>query len=141
MRAAQVLDLPKLACHDVRMDAGEIGRRIRAGRERRHWTQAQLAEAVGIKSLRTIGGWERGEFIPQNRIAALEDVLEIDLGGRVTLDIPMPDVREDLVVTIVVPRRLTPEARRAAEAAARGAAEAVIAMESEQSEQKGSNGQ
>jgi transcriptional regulator with XRE-family HTH domain len=113
------------------MDAQEMGRRIRAERERRQWTQQQLAEKAGV-AVRTVGGWERGETVPQNRLGALEFVLDVDLGsGRAVVDVPVPDVRADIVVTIPVARLLSPDRRRAAEAAARGAAEAVLAMEAD----------
>lgn len=48
--------------------------RIRYARERAGLTQEQVAEAVGV-SLRTVGSWERGENVPRNRLAKLEDVL------------------------------------------------------------------
>lgn len=92
---------------------------------------------MGVRSIRTIGSWERGETIPQN-LNALEEVLDIDLTGRQRLVVTVPEVREDIVVTIPVRGSLTAEGRRAAEAAARGAAEAVIAIESGDSGTNGS---
>lgn len=50
------------------------GDQIRAARERKGWTQAQLATAVGVGQ-RTVGNWERGETVPQNRAAMIADVL------------------------------------------------------------------
>lgn len=50
---------------------------IRNGRERVHMTQQQLADEVGV-SKRTIGGWERGESVPRNRMAALAEVLGME---------------------------------------------------------------
>lgn len=84
-------------------------------------------------AVRTVGGWERGETVPQNRLGALEFVLDVDLGSGRTgvVDVPVPDVRADIVVTIPVAGLLSPDRRRAAEAAARGAAEAVLAMEAD----------
>lgn len=41
-------------------------------------TQGQLAQAVGV-ALRTVGNWERGETVPMNRLARLEDVLHVTL--------------------------------------------------------------
>lgn len=43
-------------------------------------TQAQLAEAVGVR-MRSIGNWERGETSPQNKLAKLEEVLGVDLSS------------------------------------------------------------
>lgn len=58
--------------------ANELGQRIRKARERREWTQQQLALAVGVGS-RTVGGWERGETVPLNRIGKLEEILGADV--------------------------------------------------------------
>lgn len=52
--------------------------RIRQARERAGRTQQEVATAVGV-SLRTLGNWERGESIPRNRLARLEDVLGVAL--------------------------------------------------------------
>lgn len=53
--------------------ANELGRRIRNARERRGWTQIDLANQVGVRA-RTIGAWERGENIPLNRLGKLEEI-------------------------------------------------------------------
>jgi transcriptional regulator with XRE-family HTH domain len=53
------------------------GDEIRTARERRGWTQAQLATAVGVGQ-RTIGNWERGETVPKNRAGMLADVLGLN---------------------------------------------------------------
>lgn len=53
------------------------GEQLRRARERRGWTQEQLAEAVGV-TFRSIGNWERGE-VPASREARLRDVLGDDL--------------------------------------------------------------
>lgn len=50
------------------------GNEIRAARERAGLTQGELATRVGV-SLRTVGNWERGETVPQNRASAVEQVL------------------------------------------------------------------
>lgn len=47
------------------------GPEIKAARERARMTQQQLAARIGV-GLRTVGNWERGETVPQNRMAALE---------------------------------------------------------------------
>jgi transcriptional regulator with XRE-family HTH domain len=41
-------------------------------------TQGQLSAAVGV-NLRTVGSWERGENVPRNRLAKLEEVLGVPL--------------------------------------------------------------
>jgi transcriptional regulator with XRE-family HTH domain len=50
------------------------GTEIRAARERAGLTQGELATRVGV-SLRTVGNWERGETVPQNRASVVEQVL------------------------------------------------------------------
>jgi len=55
-----------------------IGMIIRRARERRRWTQRELAKAVGV-SRATVDAWENDRSYPRNRIGALEDVLGIDL--------------------------------------------------------------
>lgn len=64
--------------------SNELGKRIRRERERKHMTQQQLGEAVGVK-LRTVGNWERGETVPMNRLASLEEVLGVNLTAEPTL--------------------------------------------------------
>lgn len=46
---------------------------LRQARERRGWTQEQLATAVGVTQ-RSIGNWERGE-VPSSKEARLREVL------------------------------------------------------------------
>lgn len=50
------------------------GNQIKEARERAGMTQADLGKAVGV-SMRTIGNWERGESVPRNRSAKIEEVL------------------------------------------------------------------
>jgi DNA-binding XRE family transcriptional regulator len=50
---------------------------IKNGREPLQMTQQELADEVGV-SKRTIGGWERGESVPRNRMAALAEVLGME---------------------------------------------------------------
>lgn len=58
--------------------APSLGLKIKRARERKMWTQAKLAEAVGV-SRDAIIKWESGKHTPRNRIGALEEVLGIDL--------------------------------------------------------------
>ena len=62
------------------LTASDLGTRIRRARERKRWTQQQLADELGV-SLRAVGNWERDESVPRNTIGALEELLGIDLTG------------------------------------------------------------
>ena len=55
-----------------------LGTLIKRARERRRWTQRQLADAVGV-NVKTIDNWEAGRTSPRNRLGALEQVLGIAL--------------------------------------------------------------
>ena len=80
--------MPKVARHQAErrdprghlkmLTASELGTRIRRARERKRWTQQQLADALGV-SVRAIGNWERDEAVPRNTIGALEELLGVDL--------------------------------------------------------------
>ena len=60
------------------LTASDMGTRIRRARERKRWTQQQLADELGA-SVRAVGNWERDEVVPRNTIGALEELLGIDL--------------------------------------------------------------
>ncbi len=62
-------------------DPPSLGMRIRRARERRHLTQPELAEAVGV-SVRALGDWERDRHEPKSRLGALEEVLGVNLTGE-----------------------------------------------------------
>ena len=49
------------------------GRTIRRLREARGWTQERLAPELGV-GMRTVGSWERGETVPQNRLGMLQEI-------------------------------------------------------------------
>jgi transcriptional regulator with XRE-family HTH domain len=55
-----------------------LGLKIRRGRERKQWTQQELADAVGVHRV-TVASWEGDAQQPRNRIGALEEILGIDL--------------------------------------------------------------
>jgi transcriptional regulator with XRE-family HTH domain len=58
--------------------APTLGSRIRRARERKRWTQQELADAVEV-SRDAVVRWENDQRTPRNRIGALEEVLGIDL--------------------------------------------------------------
>ena len=53
-----------------------IGTRIKRARERLHWTQRQLADALEVDE-KTVRNWEADRGYPRNRIGALEQVLGV----------------------------------------------------------------
>lgn len=57
-----------------------IGTRIRRARERQHWTQQQLADAVSV-NVKTVNNWETGRTLPASRLGAIEEVLGVDLSN------------------------------------------------------------
>ena len=61
-------------------DDRRIGIVIRRARERKRWTQKDLAKAVGV-SRTTVDAWENDRSWPRNRIGAIEAVLGISLNG------------------------------------------------------------
>jgi transcriptional regulator with XRE-family HTH domain len=61
-------------------DGQRTGIVIRRARERKRWTQQQLADAVGV-SRTTVDAWENNRTFPRNRAGALEQVLGIRLDG------------------------------------------------------------
>lgn len=75
------------------MADSDLGTRIRRARERKRWTQQQLADALSTPEhrvgLRTVGSWERNEAVPRI-IGAIEQILNVDL----TSD-DEPDPREE----------------------------------------------
>lgn len=117
------------------MDPNELGRRIKAAREQKHWTQQELADKVDV-SVRSVINWEQGTP-PRNRLGALERVLGVNLRDSEAVEIPVQQDGREINVRIATPASLSEEGRLRAEAAARGAAQAVIAMESGDSDPDG----
>ena len=74
-----VLSSAKL-CGMETADAPSLGTQIRRARERKRWTQQELADAVEV-GRDTVVKWENDQRAPKNRIGAIEEVLEIDLTG------------------------------------------------------------
>lgn len=62
--------------------AERLGTRIRRERERRGWSQQQLADLVEV-SRETVGNWENGTTSPRNRMGRLVELLgqELDPGS------------------------------------------------------------
>ena len=57
-----------------------IGVAIRRARERKRWTQRQLADAIRV-NIKSVDNWENGRTHPRSSIGALESVLGVDLTG------------------------------------------------------------
>jgi transcriptional regulator with XRE-family HTH domain len=55
-----------------------LGTRIKRARERKRWTQQQLADRVGVNR-KTVDNWENDRSGPRSSIGILEDVLGISL--------------------------------------------------------------
>lgn len=100
--------------------ATEIGTRIKRARERKRWTQRELASALEV-SIKTVDNWENGRTSPRSSIGALEDVLGVRLDGEPE---PEPDIIPEGLRDAI--REAIPDAKRAAvvedlvEAALRG---------------------
>jgi transcriptional regulator with XRE-family HTH domain len=59
--------------------AAAMGTRILQLRKRRHWSQGELAERLGVTRER-VGNWERGENAPPlEALAALGDLFRVSL--------------------------------------------------------------
>ena len=90
-----------------------IGTRIKRARERKRWTQKQLAGKVSV-SQKTIDNWENGRTEPKSSIGALEEVLEVSLTGEPA---GRPAISGDLMAAIMDDPELTDVERRAVIAA------------------------
>jgi transcriptional regulator with XRE-family HTH domain len=51
-----------------------LGDSIRRAREKRDWTQDELAHALGVSTM-TIRNWESGRHSPKNALARIEELL------------------------------------------------------------------
>lgn len=60
-----------------------IGDRIKKAREKKGWTQKELAQQLGYESHMTIWRWENDDYPPPNRaLMALERVLGPITGSK-----------------------------------------------------------
>lgn len=101
-----------------------IGTAIKRARERRRWTQRQLADALGV-DIKTVDNWENGRTRPRNRIGALEEVLGVSLDGDAAPPeelvpgndweawvLAHPDIPDQIRRDIVLRNRAAAESRR-----------------------------
>lgn len=72
------------------MDPKEIGKRIKAARERKGWTQMTFALEASV-SISTITRWERGELPPVRELIRIAGVLEIEPEQLVELEASAED--------------------------------------------------
>lgn len=147
-----VLDFAELRCDDapVTDEQWEAGARIQ--RARGTMSIREAARRAGIsearwrhieKGYQPIGGHQVPVNPRTENVVAIAKAVGMDpaelfriMGRddyREMVDVEVPgEGGETIVVTFVVKGRLSPEERRRVEAAARGAGEAVMAMESEE---------
>lgn len=72
---ASTWELSVLVCHAMAVNLGDS---IRRAREKRDWTQDELAHALGVSTM-TIRNWEAGRHSPKNALARVEELLGIQL--------------------------------------------------------------
>lgn len=59
-------------------EAPPLGKAIARARQRKGWTQVQLAERLGCHELSVVA-WETGRHYPKRNLGAIEQALDIDL--------------------------------------------------------------
>jgi len=69
----------------VSIEPQEIGKRIRAARERRGWTQMDFANEAHV-SMSSVQRWERGDLPPVRELIRLSGVLGVDPEQLVELE-------------------------------------------------------
>jgi len=70
-----------------------IGTSIKRARERKRWSQRQLASALGVDR-KTVDNWENGRTMPRSSIGALEEVLGVSLDGPESEESELPTSAE-----------------------------------------------
>jgi len=88
--------------------ATDIGTRIKRARERRRWSQQQLADKLEVDR-KTVDNWENNRTRPRSSMGALEALLG-DLTGQPETQ---PRISESLRRDIMNDESLTPEERQA----------------------------
>ena len=76
---ARTVGRPRLL---VAIDPKEVGRRIKAARERKGWTQLEFAYAAKV-SPSSISRWERGLLPPVRELMRIAGVLDVDVSELV----------------------------------------------------------
>ena len=66
-----------------------VGTAIKRARERKRWTQRQLADALGV-DIKSVDNWEHSRTRPRSSIGAIEEVLDVSLDGT-----PVPEEPAD----------------------------------------------
>jgi transcriptional regulator with XRE-family HTH domain len=85
-----------------------LGTKIKRARERKRWTQQQLADAVG-RNVKTVNNWETGRTEPASSLGAIEEVLGVNLSDGTGVEIYAdPDEAEIWALT-----QFSPSERRA----------------------------
>lgn len=101
--------------------ATEIGTRIKRARERRRWSQRQLAEALQVDR-KTVDNWENGRTSPRSSIGAIEEVLGVRFDEPEAAD-PVAaemDVLREVISESSLPPDRAARLERIVEAALRG---------------------
>ena len=79
---------------------GALARSIREQRQRKGWTQAELAEQLNVNSTSTIGNWENGVAMPDiDRLSFMADLFEVSVDkllGRVACEKPVIPTSEKI---------------------------------------------
>lgn len=63
----------------------EIGRRVKAARERKHWTQLEFAREANV-SPSTVQRWERGQLPPVRELVRVAPLLDVEVDELVEPD-------------------------------------------------------
>ena len=88
-----------------------IGTKIKRARERKRWTQRQLADALDVNT-KTVDNWEAGRTSPRNRIGALEEVLGISLDAEPAPAAPELTATDEWEQSVLDDRHLDGETKR-----------------------------
>jgi transcriptional regulator with XRE-family HTH domain len=88
--------------------ATDLGTSIRRARERKRWTQQQLADALGV-NIKTVDNWENSRTSPRSSIGAIELALDVNLTSDQSVT-PYVTPDEALIWSL---DRFSPDERRA----------------------------